>query len=128
METQAVADTDWALGTLARCRALVADDQTAEMLYREAIERLGRTRMKVYLARSHLVFGEWLRRMNRRVDAREHLGTAHDMFVRMGSESYAERARRELLVTGEKTQKRAIGTGDGLTAQEGRSLSWPAPA
>jgi DNA-binding CsgD family transcriptional regulator/tetratricopeptide (TPR) repeat protein len=120
METQAVAETDWALGTLARCRALVADEQTAEMLYREAIERLGRTRMKVYLARSHLVFGEWLRRMNRRVDAREHLGTAHDMFVRMGSESYAERARRELLVTGEKTQKRAIGTGDGLTAQEGQ--------
>ena len=118
METQAAVGTDWALGTLARCRALVADDATAEDYYREAIDRLGRTRMRVYLARSHLVFGEWLRRMNRRVDAREHLGTAHEMFVQMGSESFAERARRELLVTGEKTQKRTVGSGDGLTPQE----------
>ncbi len=118
MESQAAAGTDWVLGTLARCRALVADDATAEGYYREAIDRLGRTRMRVYLARSHLVYGEWLRRMNRRVDAREQLGAAHEMFVQMGSESFAERARRELLVTGEKTQKRPVGSGEGLTAQE----------
>ena len=118
MESQAAAGTDWVLGTLARCRALVADGQTAEDNYREAIERLGRTRMRVYLARSHLVYGEWLRREHRRVDAREHLGTAHEMFARMGAEAFAERARRELLVTGEKTRKHTVGSGEGLTAQE----------
>ena len=118
METQAVAGTDWVLGTLARCRALLADDQTAEEHYREAIDRLGRTRMRVYLARTHLLFGEWLRREHRRVDAREQLGIAHEMFVRMGAEAFAERARRELLVTGEKTRKHAVGSGEGLTAQE----------
>jgi DNA-binding CsgD family transcriptional regulator len=115
--TQAAA-TDWALGAEARARALVADDQSAEQHYREAIDRLGRTRMAVYLARAHLVYGEWLRREHRRVDAREQLGIAHEMFVRMGVEAYAERARRELLATGEKTRKRAAGPGDGLTAQE----------
>ena len=118
METQAAAGTDWALGALARCRALLADDDSAEHHYREAIERLGRTRMRVYLARSHLVYGEWLRRVHRRVDAREQFGIAHEMFVQMGSESFGERARRELLVTGETTHKRPVGSGDGLTAQE----------
>lgn len=118
METQAAAGTDWVLGTLAHCRALIADDQTAEEHYREAIDRLGRTRMRVYLARSHLVYGEWLRREHRRVDAREQLGIAHEMFVRMGAEAFAERARRELLVTGEKTRKQAVGSGEGLTPQE----------
>lgn len=118
MESQAVAGTDWVLGTLARCRALLADDQTAEAHYREAIDRLGRTRMRVYLARTHLLYGEWLRREHRRVDAREQLGTAHEMFVRMGAEAFAERARRELLVTGEKTRKHTVGSGEGLTAQE----------
>jgi DNA-binding CsgD family transcriptional regulator/tetratricopeptide (TPR) repeat protein len=118
METQAAAGTEWVLGTLARCRALVADSDTAEDHYREAIDRLGRTRMRVYLARSHLVYGEWLRREHRRVDAREQLGIAHEMFVRMGAEGFAERARRELLVTGEKTRKSTGGSGEGLTAQE----------
>jgi DNA-binding CsgD family transcriptional regulator len=118
MESQAVAGTDWVLGTLARCRALVADSATAEDYYREAIDRLGRTRMRVYLARSHLVYGEWLRREHRRVDAREQLGTAHEMFVRMGAEAFAERARRELLVTGEKPRKNTPASGEGLTAQE----------
>jgi DNA-binding CsgD family transcriptional regulator len=118
MESQAAAGTDWALGTLARCRALITDDETAEGYYREAVDRLARTRMRVYLARSHLLYGEWLRRVHRRVDAREQLGVAHDMFVQMGAESFAERARRELLVTGEKTQKHRTGSGDGLTAQE----------
>jgi DNA-binding CsgD family transcriptional regulator len=97
---------------------LVADSATAEDYYREAIDRLGRTRMRVYLARSHLVYGEWLRREHRRVDAREQLGIAHEMFVRMGAEAFAERARRELLVTGEKTRKNTVASGEGLTAQE----------
>jgi DNA-binding CsgD family transcriptional regulator len=115
--TQAAA-TEWALGTEARARALVTEDQGAEQHYREAIDRLGRTRMAVYLARAHLVYGEWLRREHRRVDAREQLGIAHEMFVRMGVEAYAERTRRELSATGEKTRKRATGAGGGLTAQE----------
>lgn len=118
MEMQTAAGTDWALGTLARCRGLVADDRDAEDFYREAIDRLGRTRMAVYLARSHLVYGEWLRRGHRRVDAREQLGTAHEMFLGMGAAGFAERARRELLATGEKTRKRTGGSGNGLTPQE----------
>jgi DNA-binding CsgD family transcriptional regulator len=112
------ADTDWALGVLARCRAMVAEGQIAEELYREAIDRLGRTRIVAHLGRAHLVFGEWLRREHRRVDAREQLGIAHEMFVRMGAEAFAERARRELLATGEKARKRAPGSGEALTAQE----------
>lgn len=116
--TQA-AGTDWALGILAGARALVDEGHAAEDCYREAIERLGRTRIAVYLARAHLNYGEWLRREHRRVDAREQLGTAHEMFVRMGAEAYAERARRELLATGEKTRARPVSSGgDGLTAQE----------
>jgi DNA-binding CsgD family transcriptional regulator len=119
LEEQAVAaGTDWALGSLASARALLADDATAEDHYREAIDRLGRTRMVVYVARSHLVYGEWLRRAHRRVDAREQLGIAYEMFSRMGAEAFAERARRELLVTGETARQRAVGSGDGLTAQE----------
>ena len=110
--------TDWALGMLARSRALLEDDRTAEDCYREAIERLGRTRIVVHLARAHLLYGEWLRREHRRVDAREQLGIAHEMFSRMGAEAFAERARRELLVTGEQARKLAAGSGEGLTAQE----------
>jgi DNA-binding CsgD family transcriptional regulator/tetratricopeptide (TPR) repeat protein len=117
-ELASAAGTDWALGALARSRALLADDRTAEDLYREAVERLGRTRMAVHLARAHLVYGEWLRRAHRRVDAREQLGIAHEMFGRMGAEAFAERARRELLATGEKARKRPVSSGDGLTAQE----------
>ncbi|MGV0792023.1 AAA family ATPase [Mycolicibacterium sp. XJ1819] len=118
------AGTDWALGVLARSRALLEDQDagrdadTAEAHYREAIDRLGRTRIVVHLARARLVYGEWLRRAHRRVDAREQLGIAHEMFTQMGAEAFAERARRELLATGEKTRKRPISRGDGLTAQE----------
>jgi DNA-binding CsgD family transcriptional regulator len=115
--TQA-AGTDWALGILAGARALLEEDHAAEDLYREAIDRLGRTRIGAYHARAHLVYGEWLRREHRRVDAREQLGIAHEMFNRMGAEAFAERARRELLATGEKARKRAAGSGEGLTAQE----------
>jgi DNA-binding CsgD family transcriptional regulator len=111
-------NTDWALGIEARSRALVSEDDAAESLYREAIERLGRTRVRVELARAHLLYGEWLRRAGRRVDAREQLRGAHELFAAMGAEGFAERARRELLATGETVRKRTPETRDDLTAQE----------
>ena len=117
-ERTRAAGTDWALGIEARSRALLSDGSTAEPLYLEAIERLERTRIVVHLARAHLVYGEWLRREQRRVDAREQLRTAHEMFSRMGAEAFAERARRELLATGETVRKRTVATTDLLTAQE----------
>ena len=110
--------TDWALGFLARSRALLSEGEDAERRYDEAIERLGRTRIRVALARAHLVYGEWLRRENRRVDAREHLRAAHEMLANMGMEAFAERARRELLATGETVRKRTVETLDDLTPQE----------
>jgi DNA-binding CsgD family transcriptional regulator len=110
--------TDWALGIEARSRALLADGKAAEDLYREAIERLGRTAMRVDLARAHLLYGEWLRRERRRVDAREQLRTAHEMLAAMGIEAFAERAARELRATGETARKRSVETSGRLTAQE----------
>src|SRR3954466_12713689 len=110
--------TDWALGIQARCRALVSEGESAERLHREAIERLSRTRLRPELARAHLLYGEWLRRAHRRVDAREQLRTAHDMLVAIGMEGFAERARKELQATGEKVRKRTVETRDDLTAQE----------
>ncbi len=111
--------TDWALGIEARSRALLSDATDAELLYRAAIERLGRTRMRVDLARTHLLYGEWLRRERRRTDARAQLRTAHDMFDAIGMEAFAERARRELLATGETARKRtAAPSGPQLTPQE----------
>ena len=114
------AGTDWALGVQAWSAALLSDGEAAESRYREAIERLGRTRIAVHLARAHLVYGEWLRRENRRVDAREHLRTAYDRFSRTGAEAFAERARRELLATGETARRRTVDTRDALTPQEGQ--------
>ena len=110
--------TDWALGMCARGRALLSEGEAAERLYREAIDRLGGTRIRVALARTHLVYGEWLRRENRRVDAREQLRAAHEMLADMGMEAFAERARRELLATGETVRKRTVETLDELTPQE----------
>jgi DNA-binding CsgD family transcriptional regulator len=110
--------TDWALGILARSRALLSEGDAADALYREAIERLERTRIRVELARARLIYGEWLRREQRRVDAREQLRVAHEMFGTMGAEGFAERARVELLATGETVRKRTIETRDDLTAQE----------
>jgi DNA-binding CsgD family transcriptional regulator len=111
--------TDWARGVEARSRALLSKGDTAERLYLESIERLGRTRVRVDLARAHLVYGEWLRRERRRIDARAQLRIAHDMLESMGMEAFAERARRELQATGETARKRTIATGDEqLTAQE----------
>src|SRR4029453_8314238 len=86
--------------------------------YREAIEHLGRTRLRPELARAHLLYGEWLRRENRRVDARAHLRAAHDQLASIGMQAFAERARRELLATGEKVRKRTAETRDELTDQE----------
>ena len=110
--------TDWALGLEARCRALLSEEDEAEGLYREAVERLGRTRMRMELARAHLLYGEWLRRENRRVQAREQLRAAYDMFISFGADAFAERTRRELLATGEKVRKRSDETRGQLTAQE----------
>jgi DNA-binding CsgD family transcriptional regulator len=110
--------TDWALGVLARSQALLSEGDDADALYREAIERLERTRIRVELARARLLYGEWLRREHRRVDAREQLRAAHEMFTAMGADGFAERARVELLATGETVRKRTVETRDELTAQE----------
>ena len=117
-ETTRASGTDWALGTEARSRALLSEGETAENYYREAIERLGRTRMRPAVARAHLLYGEWLRRENRRRDARAELRTAHGLFTTMGIEAFAERARRELLATGDTVRKRTVETVSELTAQE----------
>jgi DNA-binding CsgD family transcriptional regulator len=96
----------------------VSEGEIAERLYREAIERLGRTRLRPELARAHLLYGEWLRRGNRRVDARAQLRAAHDQFTSIGMEAFAERPGSELQATGEKVRKRTVETRDDLTAQE----------
>jgi DNA-binding CsgD family transcriptional regulator len=113
-----VAPSEWALGIQARSRALLNEGETAELLFHEAIERLGRTRLRPELARTHLVYGEWLRRENRRVNARDQLRTAYNHFTSIGMEAFAERARRELLAAGEHIHKRTVETRDDLTAQE----------
>jgi DNA-binding CsgD family transcriptional regulator/tetratricopeptide (TPR) repeat protein len=117
-ETTQPAGTEYALGIEARSRALVSEGGTAERLYREAIDRLSRTDVRPELARAHLLYGEWLRREGRRIDARDQLRTAHDMFVAIGMEAFAERTRRELLATGERVRKRTVETQDQLTPQE----------
>jgi DNA-binding CsgD family transcriptional regulator len=118
METTQPCGTDFPLGIEARSRALVAVGAAAEQLHREAIDRLARTRLRPELARTHLLYGEWLRREGRRVDAREQLRTAYNLFVAIGMEAFAERARRELMATGEKVRKRSPQTRDELTPQE----------
>jgi DNA-binding CsgD family transcriptional regulator len=117
-ETTRASGTDWALGIEARSRALLSQGDAAESLYREAIDRLGRTQVRVELARAHLLYGEWLRRAGRRIDAREQLGAAHQMLTAMGAEAFAERARRELAATGQTVRKQTVETRDELTAQE----------
>ena len=117
-ERTVAAGTDWALGVLAWARAMLSDGQAAEAWYGEAIERLGRTRVAIHLARAQLAYGEWLRRENRRVDAREHLRSAYRLFSRAGAEAFAERSRVELEATGERARKRAAETPDVLTPQE----------
>src|SRR4051794_1860634 len=117
-ERTAATDTAWAAGAAARSRALVAEGAAAEDLHREAIDCLAPSRMTFYLARARLGYGEWLRRENRRVDAREQLREAHELLAAMGSEAFADRARRELLATGEKVRRRRDDTRDDLTPQE----------
>jgi DNA-binding CsgD family transcriptional regulator len=114
----AIIGTDWALGIETRSRALLSDGDAAERLYCEAIEHLTRTEASVELARAHLLYGEWLSQQQRRTDAREQLRTAHEMFITIGAEGFAERTRRELLTTGETTRRRSIATSSQLTAQE----------
>jgi DNA-binding CsgD family transcriptional regulator len=116
-------DADWARGIHARARALLSEGETAEGLYREALEALGRTRLRPELARARLLYGEWLRRAGRRVEAREQLRAAHAMLVATGMEGFAERARRELQATGEKVRARTVATRDELTAQE-QQIAW----
>jgi ATP/maltotriose-dependent transcriptional regulator MalT len=117
-ERTRVTPSEWSLGMEARLRALLSQGDTAERHYRESIDRLGRTRVRVQLARAHLLYGEWLRREGRRLDARVQLRTTHDLLETMGIEAFAERARRELLATGEKVRKRNDETRDQLTPQE----------
>ena len=111
-------DAEWALGIAARSRAQLSEGEAAEDLYREAIERLSRTQLRPEFARAQLLYGEWLRREGRRVDSREPLRAAHEMLAAMGMEAFAERARRELLATGERVRKRVVETRDELTPQE----------
>jgi DNA-binding CsgD family transcriptional regulator len=113
-----VSGTDWALGLAARSEALLAEGQRAEALYVYAIERLNRTRVRADLARAHLLYGEWLRRERRRLDARRQLRTAHDLFSDFGMEAFAGRARVELEATGENARKRTVETRGDLTPQE----------
>jgi DNA-binding CsgD family transcriptional regulator/tetratricopeptide (TPR) repeat protein len=110
--------TDWGRAVEARCRALVGEGEVAETLYREAIERLAPTAMRLDLARTHLVYGEWLRRERRHVDAREQLRAADELFTGFGMEGFAERARVELRATGGSARKRTPETSDDLTPQE----------
>jgi ATP/maltotriose-dependent transcriptional regulator MalT len=113
-----IKDADWAVGLEARTRALLSEGRLAEQCYAQAVQRLGRTPLRPDLARAHLLYGEWLRRENRRVDARDQLRIAYDMFTVMGAEAFAERTRRELVATGERVRKRDVDSDTQLTPQE----------
>jgi DNA-binding CsgD family transcriptional regulator len=117
-EMTRITGTKWALGVEARSRALLSDGEAAETRYRQAIEALELTRVRVDLARTHLLYGEWLRRERRRQDARKQLRIAHELFTEFGMEGFAERARVELGATGESARKRTAETRDDLTPQE----------
>jgi DNA-binding CsgD family transcriptional regulator len=117
-ERAAVVSSGWLHGIEARVRALLSEDEAADALYRDSIAHLSGTRMRIELARTHLLYGEWLRRERRRVDAREHLRTALEAFSGMGVDAFARRAERELLATGERARKRTAETRDQLTPQE----------
>ncbi|HWN22602.1 MAG TPA: LuxR C-terminal-related transcriptional regulator, partial [Gaiellaceae bacterium] len=123
LEERTRAGTDWELGVWARSAALLSDSTAAETLYREAIERFDRGRVAVQRARAQLVYGEWLRRENRRLEAREQLRAAHETFSGIGAEAFAERARRERLATGETARRRSDETRDVLTPQEAQIAS-----
>jgi DNA-binding CsgD family transcriptional regulator len=118
VDATSAAGTDWALGIEARSRALLSEGARAEAAYEEAIERLNRTRFLPELARAHLLYGEWLRREHRRADARARLHAAHDMLTAIAMEAFAERARIELVATGEKVRKHTAAEREELTPQE----------
>ncbi|WP_411093604.1 AAA family ATPase [Streptomyces sp. 049-1] len=122
-ERTGLSGTDWALGVQARSRALLHEGTGAEGLYVEAIERLARSRIRTDLARAQLVYGEWLRRQGRRIDARGLLRTAHESFLHMGADAFADRAMREILATGERARRRVPETRSHLTPQEWRIAS-----
>jgi DNA-binding CsgD family transcriptional regulator len=123
-ERTRVTPTDWVLGIEARVRALLSDGEAADRWYRESLERLGRTPIRAELGRSHLLYGEWLRRQRRRTESRDQLRTAHRMLEEMGMRAFADRARRELRAAGEAARPRtapgarAAGSSHGLTSQE----------
>lgn len=118
VERSRASGTDWAIGTELRARALLADDADADPLYVEAVERLARTRARAFLARAQLVYGEWLRRRQRRVEARKQLRAAHEALSGMGADGFAARAANELLATGEHPRRRSVDLLDALTDQE----------
>jgi DNA-binding CsgD family transcriptional regulator len=122
-ERAQLADTHWALGILAYSRALIGADEATDALYREAIDRLGRCRVDVYLGRVHLAYGEWLRRERRRLEAREQLRRAHKLLAGMGANAFAERAVREVCATGEHARRRTADMADDLTPQESRIVA-----
>jgi DNA-binding CsgD family transcriptional regulator len=117
-ERTGVISSEWATGIEARVRALLSEGEVAESLYRESVAHLSGPRVRLELARTHLLYGEWLRRERRRLDARKHLRTALEAFTNMGTEAFARRAERELLATGERARKRTLDTLDQLTPQE----------
>jgi DNA-binding CsgD family transcriptional regulator len=117
-ERTGVISSGWAIGIEARVRALLSEGEVAESLYRESVAHLSGTRVRLELARTHLLYGEWLRRERRRRDARKQLRTALEAFTSMGTEAFAHRAERELLATGERARKRTADTLDQLTPQE----------
>jgi DNA-binding CsgD family transcriptional regulator len=117
-ESTRATSTPWGLGVEARSRALLTGGEAAEVLYRESIDRLRSTRLRMDLARAHLLYGEWLRRQRRRLDARDQLRVAHELFTDFGMEAFAARAALELQATGEHARKRTVDTRDQLTPQE----------
>jgi len=117
-ERNEVVSTDWGLGLEARARALLSENETADSLYREAIERLGRTPLRPEVARAHLLYGEWLRHHGQGAEAQAQLRTAYDVCADIGMDAFAERARVELAATGEKVRKRADPARGDLTPQE----------
>ena len=127
-ERTRVTRSRWLLGIEARVRALMSEGDAADLAYRDAIHHLGRTRLRPELARGHLLYGEWLRREGRRLDAREHLRTAHETLAAIGMEAFAERARRELLATGEKARRRTATRATSSRVRRGRSPHSPATA
>jgi DNA-binding CsgD family transcriptional regulator len=117
-ETTQASGADWGLGVEARCRALMSDKEEVDDLYRAALDHFDKAMLRTQTGRTHVLYGEWLRRGRRRVEAREHLRAALDLYTEIGAEPFIGRAERELLATGEKVRKRTVATANDLTPQE----------